>query len=129
MTRRKGTRAERARGLSRGQWALLAAASLLLLGVERPKGLADVADVRTWSYPDYTRVVIELTKPVRLVGDDLTRLAADRKAKRPDRLYIDLAGVWVGRDYLDGIPIEDGLLEDVRLGQYTLHNSRLVIDL
>jgi len=115
--------------LPRRHLVALALAALCLLGAERPKGLADVAAVRTWSYPDYTRVVIELTQPVRLVGDDLTRLAADRKAGRPDRLYVDLAGVWVGRDYLDGIPIEDGLLQDVRLGQFTLHNSRVVIDL
>jgi N-acetylmuramoyl-L-alanine amidase len=107
----------------------LVALALAQLGAERPEGLADVAAVRTWSYPDYTRVVIELTERVDLVTEDLTRLAADRKASRPDRLYIDLAGVWVGRDYVDGIPIEDGLLQDVRLGQFTLRNSRLVIDL
>ena len=45
------------------------------VGAERPKGLADVSAVRTWSYPDYTRVVVELTEPVRLVGDDLLHLA------------------------------------------------------
>ncbi len=122
------TRSSR-RGLRRRHVAVLALVVLMLLAAERPKGLADVAAVRTWSYPDYTRVVVELTEPVELVGDDLTRLAANRKAKRPDRLYIDIADVWVGRDYLEGIPIEDGLLQDVRLGQYTLHNSRLVIDL
>jgi N-acetylmuramoyl-L-alanine amidase len=118
------------RRFERPAWVcLLACLSLCLLGADRPKGLADVREVRTWSYDDYTRVVVEMTGPVKPVGDDLNRLAANEKAKRPDRLYIDLEGVWVGRDYLEGIPVEDGLLEDVRLGQFTLTNSRLVIDL
>jgi N-acetylmuramoyl-L-alanine amidase len=97
-----------------------------LLGVTRPKGLGDVTDVRTWSYPDYTRVVVELTHPV---DTEVKRLAADAKAGRPDRLYLDLAGIWVGRDFEDGIPIQDGLLQDLRLGQNTLTRARLVIDL
>jgi len=105
----------------------LAILAPLLLGVERPKGLGDVDDVRTWSYPDYTRVVVELD---RSVGQpEVARLSADPRAGRPDRLYVDLAGIWVGRRYQGGIPVEDGLLRSLRLGQNTLRTSRLVIDL
>ncbi len=130
MTGRSARKTANRKDARRLGWiAVLAFVALVAIAAERPKGLADVREVRTWSYPDYTRVVVELTAPVDLVSEDLTRLAANRKANRPDRLYIDIAGVWVGRDYLEGIPIEDGLLQDVRLGQYTLHNSRLVIDL
>ncbi len=39
---------------------------LILLGVERPRGLGDVVEVRHWSYPDYTRIVVETTRPVKL---------------------------------------------------------------
>jgi N-acetylmuramoyl-L-alanine amidase len=105
--------------------ALLVVAPLLL-GVERPKGLGDVADVRTWSHPDYTRVVVELT---RGVDAQVVQLAADAKSGRPDRLYVDLDGIWVGRDYPGGISVRDGLLQSLRLGQNTLTRSRLVIDL
>ena len=98
----------------------------VLLGVTRPKGLGDVTDVRTWSHPDYTRVVIELTRPVET---EVKRLTADPEAGRPDRLYLDLTGIWVGRDFEAGIPIQDGLLRDLRLGQNTLTKARLVIDL
>ena len=111
------------------RWAAMALAVSvpLLLGVERPKGLGDVDDVRTWSYPDYTRVVVELD---RSVGQpEVVRLSADRGADRPDRLYVDLDGIWVGRRYGDGIPVQDGLLRSLRLGQNTLGKSRLVIDL
>jgi N-acetylmuramoyl-L-alanine amidase len=99
----------------------------MLLAVKRPAGLGDVADVRTWSHDDYTRVVVEMTRPVGEI--DVKRLTANRKAGRPDRLYLDLPKIWVGRDFEEGIPIGDGLLRGVRLGQNTLTTSRLVIDL
>ncbi|MCS5636277.1 MAG: N-acetylmuramoyl-L-alanine amidase [Myxococcota bacterium] len=100
-----------------------------LLGADRPPGLGDVRDVRTWSYPDYTRVVIELTRPIDLEADPTIRLPADPGARRPERLYVDLPGVWVGRRYAQGVPVGDGLLQGVRLGQNTRTTSRLVIDL
>jgi N-acetylmuramoyl-L-alanine amidase len=98
----------------------------LLLGADRPKGLGDVRDVRTWSHGEFTRVVVELTRPV---DAEVRQLGADRSAGRPSRLYVDLKGIWVGRDYKEGIEIGDGLLQGVRLGQNTLRTSRLVIDL
>lgn len=97
-----------------------------LMGVERPDGLGDVSDVRTWSHPNYTRVVVELTRPV---DAEVLRLPADARAKRPERLYVDLPKIWVGRRYQDPIPVGDGLLQGVRLGQNTLSKSRLVVDL
>jgi N-acetylmuramoyl-L-alanine amidase len=102
--------------------------ALLLLGVKRPNGLSDVVEVRHWSYPDYTRVVVETTKAVE-VKTSVRHLAADRRAKRPERLYVDLGGLWVGRRYLEGIELGDGLLQGVRLGQNTLRTTRLVLDL
>jgi len=111
---------------SRAAVGALLLALPLLVGVERPKGLGDVADVRTWSHPDYTRVVVELT---RGVDAEVVRLDADPKSGRPDRLYVDLDGIWVGRDYPDGIAVRDGLLRSLRLGQNTRTRSRLVIDL
>jgi len=104
---------------------LLALSSALLLGVSRPGGMADVLDVRHWSYPDYTRVVIELSRPIET---EVRHLAPDPRAKKSERLYLDLPGIWVGRDYVSGIPVGDGLLRAVRLGQNTLRTARAVID-
>jgi N-acetylmuramoyl-L-alanine amidase len=98
----------------------------LLLGVKRPPNLGDVAEVRHWSYDEYTRVVVELD---RLVQTEVRRLPADGSSGRPERLYLDLPEVWVGRSYSDAIPVGDGLLRGIRLGQNTLRNTRLVIDL
>ena len=88
----------------------------ILMGVERPKGLGDVRDVRTWSYSGYTRVVLELSREVRLPEPGLVRLAPNRFAGRPERLYLDVPDIWVGRRYEEGIEVGDGLLAGVRLG-------------
>jgi len=97
-----------------------------LLGAKRPNGLGDVVEVRHWSYPDYTRVVVEFDHPV--VTSDVEHLPADHKAGRPERLYVDVEGFWVGRRFEAGIPVVDGLLQGVRLGQNTLTKTRVVID-
>jgi N-acetylmuramoyl-L-alanine amidase len=101
-------------------------AAPFLMGVERPRGLGDVADVRTWTHEGYTRVVVETS---RAVETRVVRLPADAGARRPERLYLDMEGIWVGLDYQEGIPIGDGLLRDVRLGQNTLSRTRVVLDL
>ena len=89
-----------------------------LLGVARPPGLGDVTEVRHWSYPDYTRIVIELSRPVELKSE-VQRLRADPKANLPERIYLDVEGVWVGRRYLEGLEVSDGLLQGIRIGQNT----------
>ena len=112
-----------------GVTLLVLIAPLLIGAAQRPSGLGDVRDVRTWSYADYTRVVVELDRSVPLGKDPVRRLAANASAKRPDRLFVDLAGIWVGTRFDKGIPVADGLLAAVRLGQNTLEKTRLVIDL
>jgi N-acetylmuramoyl-L-alanine amidase len=101
---------------------------LILLGVERPRGLGDVIEVRHWSYPDYTRIVVETTRPVKLKSE-IHRLGPNQRANRPERLYVDLGGLWVGRKFSEGIKLGDGLLQGVRLGQNTLTTTRVVLDL
>jgi N-acetylmuramoyl-L-alanine amidase len=106
--------------------ALLALALPALLGAERPPGLGDVKHVRHWSFPGFTRVVVETTRPVRT---RVERLGADPASRRPERLYLDLDGLWVGTRFDSPIPVRDGLLRAVRVGQNTLRRTRVVIDL
>ena len=115
---------------ARGGW-LLAIGILVpaLVAIARPPGLSDVVDIRTWSYPEYTRVVLELEGVRDLGAPALVRLPANTVAHRPERLYLDVPDVWVGRRYEEGVEVGDGLLEGVRLGQNTLSTTRLVIDL
>ena len=106
--------------------ATLLLASTAALAADRPRGLGDVKDVRYWSHPDYTRVVVELDRPVEAV---LRRLPADASRGKPERLFLDLDGIWVGQQWQDGIAIDDGLVRRVRLGQNTRRRARLVLDL
>jgi N-acetylmuramoyl-L-alanine amidase len=108
--------------------ALLAALRAGAAEPPRPPGLGDVKAVRFWSYADYTRVVVELDRAVDVPGD-AQRLPADRGASRPERLYVDLDGVWVGHRFDDGIPVRDGLLQGIRIGQNTRRTIRVVVDL
>lgn len=101
----------------------LAAAAALSLGADRP---SDVRGIRHWSYPEFTRVAIELTRPTEARID---RLAADPEADRPERLYLDLSGLWVGHHLDAPIPVGDGLLRGIRVGQFTSQTARVVIDL
>lgn len=115
--------------MSRGVW--LMALALLLpgwLSAEPREGLGDVTEVRHWSYDDYTRVVIELTQPVE-IKTDVQRLAPDPNHERPERIYLDVADVWVGRRFDARIEVSDGLLHGVRIGQNTKTDVRVVIDL
>jgi N-acetylmuramoyl-L-alanine amidase len=108
--------------------AAVAGMGLALLGIDRPPGLGDVEEVRHWSYPDYTRVVIELDRPAVVKGE-ARRLPANAAAGRPERLYVDLEGLWVGRRFESGLPVGDGLLSGIRIGQNTRHDIRVVLDL
>jgi len=104
---------------------LLVGVGLVLLGIQRPPGLGDVVEVRHWSYPEYTRVVIELDRPVET---EVVRLAPDPDAGRPERLYLDLGEIWVGRDFAEGIEVGDGLLRGIRIGQNAPRRARVVLD-
>jgi len=103
--------------------AALLAALPLLLAAERP---SEVYRVRHWSYPEFTRVAIEMAHPTEVA---LKRLPADPAAGRPERLYVDLPGLWVGHALDAPIPVGDGLLRGVRVGQFTSDTARVVIDL
>ena len=113
----------------RRPWRVLGLAAVLVatLAPSRPPGLGDVAEVRHWSYPDYTRVVVELSEPLRKT--DIQRLAANPAAGKAERLFVDLPRVWVGTRFDGGIQVGDGLLRGIRLGQFTPTTARLVVDL
>lgn len=105
---------------------VLLALATPLMGIDRPPNLLDVKELRHWSYPDYTRIVVELSGEVSLKGTPQKLPPVDG---RPGRLYLDLAGVWVGTNFAAGVPVGDGLLRGVRIGQNTERDVRIVLDL
>jgi N-acetylmuramoyl-L-alanine amidase len=88
--------------------------------------LTPVADIRHWSTPSYTRVVIDLEQPVNYVSH---LLRADPSQKKPRRLYVDLQQAHVSADIESSIPIRDGLLQRARAAQHTKDTVRVVLDI
>jgi len=88
-------------------------------------GLVAVKDIRHWSTPTYTRVVVDLEGPVTY-EDHL--LKPDPKLEKPRRLYLDLKNARVPPEFKDAVPIKDGLLQRARAGQYTKNTVRVVLD-
>lgn len=77
--------------------------------------------VRYWSYPDYTRVVFDLSKEATY---------KQQKHSNPESLWITLYNARLGQD-LDQkiITIKDGILTQVRVVQETPTTVRAILDL
>ncbi len=88
--------------------------------------LARVADIRHWSAQDYTRVVIDVTDQVKYSSH---LLRPDPDLKTPRRFYIDLQNSALDPKFMGAIPIGDGLLREVRAGQYKPRVVRVVLDI
>ena len=88
-------------------------------------GLIAVKDIRHWSTLSYTRVVIDLSGPVKYTYN---LLKADPDNNKPRRLYLDLDGACVASDIDKTIAIGDGLLQRARAGQYKKDTVRVVLD-
>jgi len=103
--------------------------------VAREKGKADytklqqmvrVEDIRHWSTPTYTRVVIDLADQVKYEGHLLKK---DPDLKKPRRLYVDLGNAWINKEIETSIPIKNNLLRMARAGQYDKDTVRVVLDI
>jgi len=79
-----------------------------------------VSDIRFWSYPDYTRVVINLSE-----NTDYTQ----NRLAHPDRLYFDLKNSTLNKELLKTISVGNGMLRTVRAGQFSENTVRVVLDL
>jgi N-acetylmuramoyl-L-alanine amidase len=89
-------------------------------------GLTRVQGIRHWSTPNYTRVVIDLERPVQF---EHHLLPENRELKKPRRLYLDLKSTHVPTDIDSAISIQGGLLQGARAGQYTKDTVRVVLDI
>jgi len=86
---------------------------------------AMVKNIRYWSTPNYTRVVIDVKAPVEY---EHHLLKADPSHKKPRRLYLDLHKARVSRRINSVVTIGDDLLQKARAGQYTEDTVRVVLD-
>jgi N-acetylmuramoyl-L-alanine amidase len=80
-----------------------------------------VKSIRHWSGGAYTRIVIDQDKTVTFQAHEL---------KNPDRLVFDLMNARVGDAVnKDPLPVNDGILKQVRASQYAPDTVRVVLDL
>jgi len=86
----------------------------------------DVKDIRYWSTPNYTRVVIDLQDPVAY---EHHMLGPDPGQNKPLRLYLDLKNARVPKSIDTAVLIKNDLLQRARAGQYTLDTVRVVLDI
>jgi len=85
-----------------------------------------VDNLRFWSNPNYTRVVIDTSGETSYVHHLLKK---DPSINKPQRLYVDLGNSRLGENIKKTIPINDDLLSDARAGQYTNDSVRVVVDI
>ena len=90
------------------------------------EGLAVVQDVRHWSNPNYTRVVVYLDRETDFVHHMLKK---DPVIDKPPRLYVDLSNATMGDGKQKNIPINDDLLSYARAARNTLDSVRVVMDI
>jgi N-acetylmuramoyl-L-alanine amidase len=89
-------------------------------------GLTQVQQIRHWSTPNYTRVVIDLERAVTFQSNLLDE---NKDHKKPRRIYLDLKDAYVSSGLESSIPIRDGLLRSARAAQYAKDTVRVVLDI
>ena len=87
---------------------------------------AVITDIRHWSNPSYTRVVIDIEK-----GRKFTHALLEKNPtlKKPMRLFLDIEDSRLGKNIPKHTYINDHLLTQARAGQHTPHSVRVVIDI
>ncbi len=80
----------------------------------------DVTDIRYWSYPGYTRIVISLDDAVAFTNNRLSN---------PDRLYFDLKKSRINTEIRKNIAVSNEMLKSVRASQFDSDTVRVVLDL
>lgn len=117
-------------GDRRGWRCLLAAVAALLVATTvadaAPARPGRIERVRYEADGSSTRVIIMLSRPVpfevRVLGGE-----ASRKTER--RVVLDFSNATLGPGAAEPIGVENGLLQQIRTGQFTARTARVVLDL
>ena len=85
---------------------------------------AQIEPVKYWSSDDYTRIVIPATAAV-----SFTSTLLEKRGSQPRRLVVDFNQSVLAANAQPPLSIEDGLLKQVRTGQYAAGTVRVVLDI
>lgn len=83
-----------------------------------------IEDIRHVSVPGYTRVIVTLSAKADY---EHFQLAADRT--RPSRIVVDFSPARIEAAARAPTPVGDGLLKNIRTGQFAADTARVVLDL
>ncbi len=86
-----------------------------------------ITDLRFWSNPEYTRIVVNAADE-REYSHRLLKKDPDIN-KLFQRLYIDIEQSRLGQNVAEHTPINDHLLNQARAGQFLPHTVRVVVDI
>jgi N-acetylmuramoyl-L-alanine amidase len=89
-------------------------------------GVVELDDIRSWSNPGYTRIVLDLSGPAEFAANFLP---GDPGGGLVPRLYVDIAGAAMGSKVSEETLIDDGLLRRIRTGRFARDTVRVVLDL
>ncbi|MCP4671826.1 MAG: AMIN domain-containing protein, partial [Desulfobacula sp.] len=94
---------------------------------QKLSGDATISDLRFWSNPEYTRIVVNADRD-REYSHKL--LKKDPKINQIfQRLFIDIDQSRLGKNVADHTDINDNLLKQARAAQYQPHTVRVVVDI
>jgi N-acetylmuramoyl-L-alanine amidase len=95
-------------------------------GAGPPSDKAQLTGLRFLSWKGYTRIMLDLSRQAQY---QVRRLKEDPGKGMPPRIYIDILGARLALASKESIPVDDGLLRQVRLGQYSDDVVRVVLDM
>jgi N-acetylmuramoyl-L-alanine amidase len=87
---------------------------------------AQVIGLRFLSWNGYTRIMLDLSQETKY---EVRSLKEDPAKGMPPRIYVDVLGARLALISKEPVPVEDGLLRQVRLGQYSADVVRVVLDI
>ncbi|KKK59449.1 hypothetical protein LCGC14_3034270, partial [marine sediment metagenome] len=96
------------------------AAVLLLWTAEAALAGSTVSNIRHWTGPKYTRVVVDVEGPAKYTVNRL---------RSPERMFLDFSGTKLGSGKKQSVSVNDGLVGGIRSAQYDKDTVRVVLDL
>ncbi len=104
--------------------AAIESSAMDLSALPNVKNRSYVLPVTYWSSDNYTRVVINTSRPVAYKEELLEKIG-----DQPRRLFIDFDKSYIEPKYRAPVPIKDGLLQQIRTAQFSPDTVRVVFDI
>jgi N-acetylmuramoyl-L-alanine amidase len=86
--------------------------------------LVTILPIKYWSSQDYTRIVVMAAGPITY-----KEVLLKEQTGHPRRLYIDFKGSYITPEHRKQVPVEDGLLRQIRTDQSSADTVRVVLDI